>query len=109
MLASDDHRRRHTRYGNTATGKTLIAVASANMLPAIHGRSCCSNQNPNSIMAKRTRFGCPRSNISNTEDIVTKPGRANSHGPGVRPDPVIALENCAVIHHATTLSADRHV
>ena len=47
--------------------------------------------------------------MSNTNVTVTKPGSANSHGPGVRPDPVIALENCAVIHHATALKADRQV
>ena len=45
--------------------------------------------------------------MSKTKVMVTKPGSANSHGPGVRPDPVIALESCAVIHHATTFSSDR--
>ena len=29
--------------------------------------------------------------MSNTKVMVTKPGSANSHGPGVLPDPVIAL------------------
>ena len=46
--------------------------------------------------------------MSKTKVMVTKPGSASSHGPGFRPDPVIACENCAVIHHATTLSNDRH-
>ena len=45
--------------------------------------------------------------MSNTKVMVTKPGSASSHGPGLRPDPVIACENCAVIHHATTLSNAR--
>jgi hypothetical protein len=107
MPAMAAHCLRQIRYGNTATGKTLIAVASANMLPAVHGRPCCSSQNPNSIKASRTRFGCPRSNMSNTKVIVTKPGSANSHGPGVRPEPAIACESCAVIHHATALKSDR--
>src|ERR1700733_14380992 len=108
MLAALTHCLRHSRYGSTATGKTLIAVASANMLPAIHGRSCCSSQNPYSIIASSTRLGWPRSNMSNTKDIVTKPGSAHSHGPGVRAEPVIALEKAAVIHHAAAFSADRH-
>ena len=78
------------------------------MLPAIQGRPCCSNQNPISIIASRSRFGCPRSNMSNTKVMVMKPGNANSQGPGVRPDPVIAFENCAVIDHAAALRTDRH-
>ena len=41
------------------------------------------------------------------ERHVAKPGKENSHGPGVRPDPVIACESCAVIHHATAFSTDR--
>src|SRR3984893_12099249 len=79
------------------------------MLPAIQGRPCCSSQNPNSIIASRTRLGCPRSNMSNTNVTVTKPGSANSHGPGIRPDPVIALENCALIHQATALNSERQI
>ena len=47
--------------------------------------------------------------MSNTNVMVTKPGSANSHGPGILPDPVIALENCAAIHHATMLSSDRQI
>src|SRR3954471_22270137 len=106
MLAADDQRLRHT---STATGKTLIAVASANMLPAIHGRSCWSNQKPNSIIASNKRLGCPRSNMSKTNEIVTKPGSANNQGPGVRPKPDMACENCAVIHHAAALTADKQM
>ncbi len=45
--------------------------------------------------------------MSNTKVTVTMPGSASSQGPGLRPDPVIACENCAVIHQATTLSNDR--
>ena len=45
--------------------------------------------------------------MSKMKVMVTKLGSANSHGPGVRPAPVIALENCAVIHHATAFSRDR--
>ena len=84
-----------------------MAVASANMLPAIQPRWSRSSQKPYSISASSTRLGWPRSNMSNTKVTVTKPGSASSHGPGLRPDPVIACENCAVIHHATTLSNDR--
>src|SRR5665213_3062485 len=85
-----------------------MAVASANMLPAIHGRFCCSSQKPYSITASRTRLGWPRSNMSKTNVIVTNPGSANNQGPGIFPEPVIALDNCPVIHQATTLNADRH-
>ncbi len=46
--------------------------------------------------------------MSNTKVTVTIPGNASSQTPGLRPDPVIACENCAVIHHATTLTNDRH-
>ena len=46
--------------------------------------------------------------MSKTNVTVAKAGSANSHGPGIFPEPVIALENCAVIHHATALNADRH-
>src|SRR6516164_20937 len=109
MLATVVHWRRQTRYGSTAAGKTLIAAASANMLPAIQGFSCCSNQNPKSISARRTRFGCPRSNMSKTEVMVRTPGSANNSGPGRLPEPVIAFENCPVIHHATQFSSDRQV
>ena len=33
---------------------------------------------------------------------------ASSQGLGFRPDPAIACDNCAVIHHATMLRNDRH-
>ena len=46
--------------------------------------------------------------MSKTKEIVTKPGSANSQGPGILPDPVIAFDNCAVIHHATAFKNDRH-
>src|SRR3954453_15949578 len=108
MLAAAAQCRRHTRYGSTATGKTFIARPTANMLPAPHGRPCCSHQNPNSIIASSTRFGWPRSNMSNTNVMVTKPGNAASHGPGILPKPVIAFESWLVIHHAAALSNDRH-
>ena len=108
MLNAAAQRRRHSRYGSTATGKTLIAVASANMLPAAHGRPFCSHQNPSSIIASRTRLGWPRSNMSNTNVTVMKPGSAASHGPAILSDPVIALESWLVIHHAAALRNDRH-
>src|SRR5438445_4311366 len=79
------------------------------MLPAIQGRSCWSSQKPYSISASSTRFGCPRSNMSNTKVTVTMPGNANRNGPGILPDPVIAFENCPVIHQATTFRSDRQV
>ncbi len=47
--------------------------------------------------------------MSNTKVTVAKAGNAASHGPGIRPEPVIALENCPVIHHATALRTDRQV
>ncbi len=109
MLAAVDHCLRHSRYGNTATGKTLIAVASANMFPAIHGRACCSSQKPYSMMANRTRLGWPRSNMSKTKVTVRNAGSANSQGPGIRPEPVIALDSCAVIHQATMFNSDRQL
>jgi hypothetical protein len=90
-------------------GKTLIAVANANMPPETHGRRCCKNQNPSSIIASRTRLGWPRSNISKTKEIVAIAGSAASHGPGTRPDPVIAFESCAVIHHAAALRTHKQI
>jgi len=35
-------------------------------------------------------------------------GNAANHGSATLPDPVIALESCAVIHHATALRTDKH-
>ena len=87
----------------------MIAVASANMLPAIHGRARCNSQKPYSIIASSIRFGCPRSNWSKTKVTVTKPGTANNQGPGILPDPVMALENWPAIHHAMRLSSDRQI
>ena len=84
-----------------------MAVASANMLPAIHGRACCNSQKPYSIIASSIRLGWPRSNWSKMKVMVAKLGSANSHGPGIRPDPVIALDNWPTIHHAAALSSDR--
>src|SRR5689334_4452511 len=106
MLAAEVQCLRHNKYGSTAMGKTLIAVASANMLPEAHARPCCSHQKPRSIMASSTRLGWPRSNISNTNDIVRTDGSAAIHGSGALPNPVMAFESCAVIHHAATLSND---
>ena len=38
---------------------------------------------------------------------VTKPGSAATQGPGILPEPVIALESWLVIHHAAALRNDR--
>ena len=43
-----------------------------------------------------------------TKEIVTIAGNAANHGSGTLPDPVIALESCAVIHQATALRTDKH-
>ncbi len=44
--------------------------------------------------------------MSNTKVTVTMAGSASSHGPGLRPDPVMALESMPVYHHATTFRID---
>ena len=66
-----------------------------------------SSQKPYSIIASSIRFGWPRSNMSNTKVTVTIPGSASSQIPGLRPDPAIACDSCAVIHQATTFKSDR--
>ena len=45
--------------------------------------------------------------MSNTKVTVTIPGSASSQIPGLRPEPAIACDSCAVIHQATTFKSDR--
>ena len=47
--------------------------------------------------------------MSNTKVTVTMPGNANRNGVGILPDPVIAFENCPVIHQATMFRSDRQL
>ena len=77
-----------------------MAVASANMHPAIQAAPML--QQPEAVQHHRQQdeVGLPEIEHVEHEGHGDEARQRRQPGTGLAPDPVMALENCAVIHHA---------